>query len=122
MADTSRRLAGTATVTVDGRSYLLVGELAYRTARVQRETLTGQDRVHGYAERPIAGFISGTFRDVADLTVADFNAMTDATVCAQLANGKMVIGTNMWTVEAQEVKTAEGTFDVRWEGDLVEEA
>ena len=51
-----------------------------------------------------------------------FNAMTNVTVTVELANGKTIIGRNMWTVEAQEVKTAEATFEVKWEGFSVEEA
>src|SRR5260363_402086 len=37
------------------------------------------------------------------------------------ANGKTVVGRNMWTVETQETKAAEGTFEVKWEGPFVEE-
>jgi hypothetical protein len=122
MADTTNRLAGVAYVSVDGQSYMLVGDLTYSVSKISRETLIGQDRVHGYAEKPHAGFISGTFRDAGGLTVANFNAMTNVTVTAELANGKTVIGRNMWTVEAQEIKTAEGSFDVRWESQSVEEA
>lgn len=122
MGDTSKRLAGVAYLSVDGQSYMLSGDLAYSPSKVTRETLTGQDGVHGYSEKPHAGYISGTFRDAGSLTVADFNAMTNVTVTAELANGKTIIGRGMWTVDAQEVKTAEATFDVKWEGMSVEEA
>jgi hypothetical protein len=122
MADNTKRLAGIASISVDGRQYMLAGDLAYQVSSVKRETLVGQDGVQGYSEMPVAGFISGTFRDAGDLTVADFNAMTNVSVVAQLANGKIVTGGGMWTVEAQEVKTMEGTFDVKWESDQVEEA
>ncbi len=121
MGDTTQRLAGTAYVSVDGTTYMLAGDLAYNPSKVTRETLTGQDGVHGYAEKPHPGSISGTFRDAGDLTVADFNAMTNVTVVAELANGKTVVGRGMWTVDAQEVKTAEGTFEVKWESKDVKE-
>jgi hypothetical protein len=122
MADTTNRLAGIAYLSVDGQSYMLAGDLTYSVSRISRETLIGQDRIHGYSEKPHAGFISGTFRDAGSLTVANFNAMTNVTVTCELANGKTIIGRNMWTVEAQEIKTAEGTFDVKWEGIQVEES
>lgn len=122
MADTTNRLAGIAYVSVDGQSYMLSGDLTYSVSSVTRETVIGQDRVHGYSEKPHAGFISGTFRDAAGLTVANFNAMTNVTVVAELGNGKTVVLRNGWTVDAQEVKTAEGTFDVKWESPSVEEA
>ena len=122
MADTTNRLAGIAFVQVDGTNYMLSGDLSYCVTAVSRESLAGQDRIHGYSEKPVAPYISGTFRDSGGLTVADFNAMTNVTVTADLANGKQIIGRNMWTVDVQEVKTSEGTFDVKWESPDVVEA
>ena len=86
------------------------------TASVSRESLAGQDVIHGYGEKPKPPSISGTLRDAGSMTLQSFNDMTNVTITLELANGKTVIGRNMWTVEAQEVKTAEGTFEVKWEG------
>lgn len=121
MADTTRRLAGTAYLSIDGKQYLLVGDFEYNASKRKRETLIGQDDVHGYSEKPNANHISGTLRDSGGLTVADFNDMTNVTVVGELANGKTIIGRNMWTVEDQTVKTQEGTVEVRFEGPLVTE-
>jgi hypothetical protein len=122
MAIASPRLAGVAYISVDGVQYMLAGDLEYRVATVERETLVGQDSVHGYSEKPVAGFIKGQLRDASNLSVASINAMTNVSVIAQLANGKNITGGGMWTVSAQEVKTQEGTFDVEFQGPLVEEA
>ena len=116
MANDPNRLAGVAYVTVDGQDYMLAGDLSYSTGKVKRESLVGQDQVHGYSEAPRAPFISGSFRDSGSLTVDSFNSMTNNTVTLELANGKTIVGRNMWTVDAQEVKTQEGTFEVKWEG------
>jgi|SRR6185312_10381375 len=116
MADTTNRLAGTAFFSVDGTTYALVGEFEYDPSTVERETAVGMDGVHGYIEKPHAAGVSGTFRDSGGLTVADFNAMTNVTVTVELANGKTIIGRNMWTTEAQRVKSTEGTVEVKWEG------
>lgn len=122
MADTTNRLAGIAYLTVDGQNFMVSGDLSYGVSTVERETLIGQDTVHGYSEKPKAGFISATLRDSGGLSVAALNAMTNVTVVAELANGKTITGRNMWTVEAQEVKSAEATLDVKWEGFSVMEA
>lgn len=122
MADTTNRLAGVAYLTVDGTNYMLAGDFTYSVSKVSRETLVGQDRVHGYSEKPVAGKMSCSVRDAGGLSVASFNAMTNVTVTVELANGKTIIGRNMWTVEPQEVKTAEAIFEVKWEGFSVEEA
>lgn len=116
MSDTTNRIAGIAYLQIDGETHMLAGELTYSPIKVKRETKSGQDGVHGYGEMPAPPFISGTLRDSGSLTVADFNAMTNVTVTLNLANGKTVIGRNMWTVDAQEVNTTEGTFDLKFEG------
>lgn len=116
MANNTNRLAGIANISVDGVTYLLSGEFTYSPADIERKTLTGQDQVHGYSETPRPPFVSCTLRDAGGLTVKDFNSFTDVTIHAELANGKTITGRNMWTVDAQEVKTQEATFDVRFEG------
>jgi len=122
MADNPiNRLAGVASITFNGVTYLLQGELTWSPSTVTRETLTGQDQVHGYKELPVAPFISGVLRDTNNLTVQDFNQMTDTTVSLTLANGKQVVGRNMWCVNVQEVKSMEATFEVRFEGGSVTE-
>jgi hypothetical protein len=115
------RLAGTATLTVDGQNYLLVGDFEYNPSTVTRESLVGMDDVHGFSEKKRVGSISGTLRDTSGLTVADLNAMDNSTVVAQLANGKTIIGRNMWTVEDQTVKSTDATVEVKWEGPAVSE-
>lgn len=123
MADDTNRLAGTAYLAANGKNYMVAGDgITYSVSRVERTTLKGPSGVHGYSEEPVAGYIEATLRDAKDLSLADINAMSDASVTIQLANGKLITGANMWTVGAQEVATAEATFSVRWEGFHVEEA
>ncbi len=116
MADNTNRLAGTANLTVDGKNYLLVGDFEYNPSKVTRESLSGMDGVHGYSEKPRPGSISGTLRDSGGLTVADLNDMTNVTIVAELANGKTIIGRNMWTIEDQTAKSTDATIEVKWEG------
>lgn len=121
MAGNPNRLAGTASLTVNGTNYLVVGDFEYNPSTVTRETLTGMDGVHGFSEKRRPGSISASLRDSGNLTVADINAMDNETVVVQLANGKTVIGRNMWTVEDQTVKSTDATLEVKWEGPQVTE-
>jgi hypothetical protein len=121
MADNTNLLAGTAAITVNDQNYRLAAAAKYSVNTVKRETLSGMDGVHGYKETPVPGWISATLRDAGDLTVADFQSMTNETIVLELANGKTVIGSGCWAVDAQEVDVAEGTFDVKWEGPSVTE-
>lgn len=116
MADNTNRIAGTANLTVNGKSYMVAGDFEYNPSKVTRQTLSGQDGVHGYSETPRPGSISATLRDAGGLTVADLNDMTNVTVVTELANGKTIIGSNMWTIEDQTAKSTDATIEVKWEG------
>ena len=121
MADISNRLAGVCYLTVDGANYMMAGDFSYKVSGVTRETLKGQDGVHGYSEMPVQGYIGGTLRDSGGLSMAALNAMTSVTVVLELANGKTVIGRNMWSTEQQENKTTEATIEMKFEGPSVTE-
>lgn len=110
------RLAGTAYFKVNGVSYALVGTCEWSPSKVERETLSGLDGVHGFSEKPKPGHIAGQFRDSGKLSVAAINAMENVTVSLLLANGKSIVGRNMWTVGELTAKADDGTIDIRWEG------
>jgi len=59
------RLAGTCYLTIDGASYMLAGDFSYKISGVSRETLKGQDGIHGYSETPQPGYIAATLRDAS---------------------------------------------------------
>lgn len=116
MANNTNRLAGTATLAVDGQTYMLRGDFEYKPSTVTRESISGMDSVHGYSEKPTPGHIACTISDSGGLTVGDLNDMTNVTVVAELANGKTIIGRNMWTVEDQTAKATDATIEIKWEG------
>jgi len=123
MAIDPNRIAGTAFITINGVSFSISGEAAYRVSGSTRETLTGQDGVHGYSEKPTAGRISFKGRDANNVQVGLLNEATNQTVVLVLANGKTVVGRNMWRVgDPIEVNTEDGTFPCDWEGVDVKEA
>lgn len=112
-------LAGTASVTIDGTTYMLEGDMKYMPSTVKRESLVGMDGLHGFKETPVPGSISMSLRDSGGLTVGDFNRMTNQTVVVTLANGKLVTGKGMYTVETQEVDAGDAKFEVKFEGPSV---
>jgi Phage tail tube protein len=117
------RLAGITGVTIDGSAYMVVSDVTWSPSKWKRETLVGLDSVHGFSEVPMQGSIEATLRDSGSITVGDFNDMRCVEVQVQLANGKIVAGANMWNTSALEVRAAEGTFQVKFEGvDVSEQA
>ena len=115
------RLSGITGLTIDGTPYMVVSDVTWSPVRWRRETLVGLDSVHGFSEVPIQGYIEATLRDAGDLSVDSFNEMRCVEVQVQLANGKVVGGANMWNTSALEVRAAEGTFQVRFDGTDVAE-
>lgn len=117
----SNLIAGTAQVTVDGTTRQLEGGAKYSPSTVKREALMGMDGFHGWKETPVPGSITLSLRDAGDMSVADFNAIRNATVVLSLANGKIVTGRNMGTTDAQEVDAEDAKFEVKFEGPQVSE-
>jgi hypothetical protein len=116
------RLAGVASMTIDGDSWDVVSELEYSPNTVVRETLKGQTRVEGFSEMPTQGYMAMTLRDRSDTTVYSLNGKTSCTIVAQLANGKTVFGAGLWQTGEIAVRTQEATFSVRFEGSSVVES
>jgi hypothetical protein len=119
----STAIAGSLSATIDGKAYNVSGEATYRPSGDKRETLTGQDGVHGFSAMPQPGKIAFKGRDASTVSIGALSNAFDATVVLSLANGKVVIGRNMWRVgeAAIEVNTEDGTFAVEFEGPEVTE-
>jgi hypothetical protein len=120
MSESMRRIAGGSYGTIDGLSVPIAGNPGYRPSSVIRETMTGEDGVHGYSEKPQPGMIKFQCRDMAGIGISGFQDMSDVTVELRLNNGKIVTGTGMWNVTAIEVNSADATFDLEFHGDNVE--
>lgn len=103
-------LAGVAALTINGDVWNVVGELEYRPNGYANETLKGQSAVEGFSMMPLEGVISCTLRMRNDKKVSSLQAASPLTIVAELANGVVVTGTEMWQVGELEVNTQEGTF------------
>jgi hypothetical protein len=112
----SNRIAGVAYLRVDGNQYALRGNLTVSIDLFERAGVAGQDGVHGFTETQRVPFISGDISDSAGLSLTDLRAIEDATVMAELANGKSYLLRNAWTADAHELNAAEGTIAVKFEG------
>ncbi|MES2034989.1 MAG: phage tail tube protein [Pseudomonadota bacterium] len=123
MADTTNRIAGVCTLSIDGRPVALVGEAAYRCSNPTRETKMGADGFHGYKEKPGSGMMKGKIRDSGGLSVQSLGQLTNSTIVFQLANGKTVTGRNMfWSGDAPEADSEEAEIAFQFEGPDVTDA
>ena len=114
------RRAGVASLEVNGEALDVAGDLAYDATRMKREELDGQSGPQGYSEMPKYGFISATVRDAGTLSQQRMMELTNVPVVGVTATGKTVYGDSLTCMECSEVKTAEGTFDVKFVGYVTE--
>lgn len=121
MTETAKRLAGLSFLTVDGSQMLLRGDAKHSIAELERETVIGQDGVHGFIEKARAAWIEATITDTRGKSLKDFQEMDNVTVVHRLRNGKTIVLHNAWTTTAAEVSAGEASFVVRWETDKGEE-
>jgi hypothetical protein len=115
------RVAGIAFLKVDGEQYPLRGNFTVSPSPVERAGIAGQDRVHGYSELPRVPFIEGDVTLVPELSIEDVDAVTNATVTAELANGRSYVLREAWCKSALELNAADGLTRVRFEGTSCDE-
>jgi hypothetical protein len=111
-----RRIAGTSTLTVDGRAYRIGDAIKVSIDAFEREGVVGLSGVGGYIERNRVPFIEATVLTDGDFSTEELNAITDATVKVDLANGKSYVLRNAWSAMPAEIDAAAGTCPVRFEG------
>ena len=102
---TNRRLAGTTAFTVNGTAISVI-EFMWDPANVENTTMTSLSGVDGYEQKPVAPYISGKFRDTGANSVTGFTGLSNATVVVLLANGKQIVGHNLWYVGRPGVNPA----------------
>ena len=112
----TKRVAGTAFITMDGAQLALRGNLMVSLSKVERTGIAGMDRTHGYTEKPRVQYIEGDFTLVEGTSIEQLDNITDATIVAQLANGNSYSLFEAWTKAAHELNAEQGQVRIRWEG------
>lgn len=112
----AQRIAGIAYLKVDGAQYPLRGNFTVSPSAVERGGIAGQDYVHGYSELPRVPYIEGDVSLVPELSMEAVEAITDATITAELANGNVYVLREAWCRSALELNTHDGQVRVRFDG------
>jgi hypothetical protein len=117
----NRRVGGILFLKVNGDLLQAKGEFTYNINPVKRESVVGQDTVHGFKEEPKPRFIEGSITDSDELSLEDLQAVRDATVTIELANGKIIVLREAFYAADGDVTSSEGEIQVRFEGIAGEE-
>ena len=110
------KIAGTASFTVNGKKYLLRGNLSIGFNDKQRESIMGLDGYHGIKETSIPAFIECDLTDTSDLDLNLISNLADVTVNFMLINGKSGVLRNAYQINQISLNAEDGLFTVRFEG------
>jgi hypothetical protein len=110
------RIGGIAYLKVDSRMIPLRGSFTVTPSGTKKTGVAGQDGVHGYTETPLVPSIKGNVSMTPEISVEELDAITEATVTAELANGKNYILRGAWSCGGEAIDTAEGQMPVNFEG------
>jgi len=117
----SLRRAGLLALTIDGIRFDVVGNIAYSLGEDILEELIGADRFHGFKVTPGTSLMELEIRDRGDLDTQALAQVNDATVVAELANGKAVVLRKASQASPATSGSEEGTIETRFVGDSAEE-
>lgn len=110
------RIAGMCFVKADGKQFTLGGDWTCSVDGYEREGLVGLSGVAGYKETYRVPYFEGEFLTTDDLKLSDLEAIKEATVQCEQANGHVFILRKAWCKGAHETKMGDGTVTVRFEG------
>lgn len=108
------RTAGIVEVVANGLVIKAAGSISYNLGLPIRESLPGHDSIHGYKEMPQAAYIEGEARMVAGFSIKSFVGITNATVTATLATGKIIMISDAWFEGEGTGSSEEGTMPFKF--------
>lgn len=115
------RRAGLLALTIDGTRFDVVGNIGYSLGKPVLEELVGADKMHGFKQTPGTAMMELEIRDAGDLDVEALALTADATVTAELVNGKAVVLRRAYQAGPANQGSEEGTIEARFVGDSAEE-
>jgi len=112
----SYRIGGTLFVALNGVRLSVKGNWTVGFGQPKREGVAGMDGVHGYTEKVQVPFIEGEATARGEVDVPALLNAKDATITAELANGKVAVLRDGWHAGDGQLGTEEGTLPLRFEG------
>ena len=117
-----KAIGGTAYLQVNGQRHTLGGAWSVYPTEKVKTGVAGLDGPAGYTEAPRIPYMEGTLIDNGSLSIADLEAITDATITLELVTGKTYIGQEMYLAGEPGHDAATGEVStVRFEGKKIVE-
>lgn len=113
----ARTIGGLIAIKVNGEVYKAVANFTFNQGLMMNTALIGATGVDGYTVAAQAAFLEGEIRDGSDVDLEALVKITDATVTADLANGKTFVLANSWYEGEGTGNTQESNFPFRFVSD-----
>lgn len=110
-------VGGLIAIKVNGEVYRAVANFTWNQGLPMRTSVIGATGVDGYTQAAQSAFLEGEIRDGSDVDLEALVQITDATVTAELANGKTFVLANAWYEGEGTGNTQEGNFPFRFASD-----
>lgn len=109
------KIGGTAYIKTDGKQWTLGASMSVKINTVSRTGVMGLSGSGGYTEEHTPAYIEGEFLNVRDFSAKDLMDIDDATVVAELVNGKTYMLSHAWFAGDVVTDSAAGTIPFRFE-------
>ena len=116
------RLAGITGLTIDGNAYMVVSDVTWSPSKWKRETLVGLDSVHGFSEVPLRALSRRRYAIAAPSRSATSMRCAASRSWSRWRMARSCLGPICGILLPLEVRAAEGTFQVRFDGIDVSES
>lgn len=114
-------ITGRAFVRVDGKQLKSRPGASLKLGGVNRNTVIGDDGVHGFTEEVVAPGISCTISHDKDTSLKELAAISDASITFEADNGKTYIMSQSWLTAPPELNAQDGGVPLAFEGISIEE-
>lgn len=112
---------GVVSVRVNGDVVPLRGNVTYSLGGLVREPVEGPLGLSAFKVSGMAGFIEVETVDTPEVDLAALQEIANATITAQLRNGKTIVLSGASVVGLLEVSSEDGGFTVRFVGSSAKE-
>lgn len=109
------KIGGTAYIKTDGKQWTLGASMSVKINSVTRTGVRGLSGGGGYTEEHTVSYIEGEFLNVKDFSAVELADIVDATVVAELVNGKSYMLSHAWLANDVVSDAAAGTIPFRFE-------
>jgi hypothetical protein len=116
-----KAIGGTAYLKIDGDQKTLAGSWSVSPTATIKTGVVGLSGVAGYTDAARIPYMEGSLIDNGNLSIADLEAITSATITLELVNGKTYVGYEMFLAGEPSHDASNGEVSVRFEGKKIEE-